>query len=405
MEDIIMSSRTKRPTWQRCAYWLVLWPLSRDVATIETAAPFQSQLPRHSIQRDKDAVAYHYKKKNFNTKQMDSSKGLTGVMIIPTGIGCKLGGHAAFNPGVKLIASCAKQLIVNPNALNASDINEQPPNVLYVEGSSIDRFLDGEINLHPTKTYNRILMVVNDADYASHNTKNAGIWGLGADIQLLQLTTPLRMMVVFNEDGTAGGSYSGVLELIEQVRTLEFDALAISTAIETDTDTAARYWQQGGVNPWGGIEAVVSKLIATALNKPVAHAPVDSELGSLHRSLVVDRDMSPEVISNTYMFCVLKGLHRAPRIMQIHNSTARTALVNEDIDFLISPHGCWGPAHAACTRLNIPVIVVRENTTCLSTPDYSYPSTVILVQTYLEAAGLIQCLGNGIDYRTVLARD
>jgi len=333
-----------------------------------------------------------------------SNKCLTGVMIIPTGIGCKLGGHAGFNPGVKLIASCAKQLIVNPNALNASDINEQPPNVLYVEGSSIDRFLDGEINLHPTKTYNRILMVVNDADYASHNTMNAGIWGLGADIQLLQLSTPLRMKVGFNEDGTAGGSYSGVHELIEQVRTLEFEALAISTAIETDTETEALYWQHGGVNPWGGIEAIVTKIIATALNKPVAHAPVNSEL-SWYRSLVVDRDMSPEVISNTYMFCVLKGLHRAPRIMQIHHSTARTALVKEDIDFMISPHGCWGAPHAACIRLSIPVIVVRENTTCLSTHDYSYPPTVILVQTYLEAAGVVQCLGNGIDYRTVLARD
>jgi cyclopropane-fatty-acyl-phospholipid synthase len=59
MEDLVLSTRIKKPTWQRCAYWLVLW-LSRDVETIETVAPFQSQLARHSIQRDKDAVAYHY---------------------------------------------------------------------------------------------------------------------------------------------------------------------------------------------------------------------------------------------------------------------------------------------------------------------------------------------------------
>jgi hypothetical protein len=333
---------------------------------------------------------------------MATPRELIGVMIIPTGLGCKLGGHAGFNPGVKLIASCVKQLIVNPNALNASDINEQPPNVLYVEGSCIDRFLSGEIRLHPTKTHNRILMVVNDGDAAAHNTKNAGVWGLGADIQLLQLSTPLRMSAVFNEDGTAGGTYSGVRELIEQVRTLEFDALAICTGIDMDTNIDAQYWRQGGVNPWGGIEATVSKLIATALDKPVAHAPICYNTHELFRNAVVDRDMSPEIISKTFMFCVFKGLHRAPRIRKSSNNTG---LVNEDIDFLVSPHGCWGPAHEECARLQIPVIVVDENTTCFSTQEYSYPSATIRVRTYLEAAGAIQCLSAGIDYRTVLARD
>ena len=335
---------------------------------------------------------------------MASPKDLIGIMIIPTGLGCKLGGHAGFNPGVKLIASCVKHLIVNPNALNASDINEQPPNVLYVEGSCIDRFLCGTINLQPTKTYNRILMVVNEADATAHNTMNAGIWGLGADIVLLQLSTPLCMTSVFNTDGTAGGSYSGVQELIEQVRTLQFDALAICTSISMDTETEAQYFRHGGINPWGGIEAKVSKLIATALDKPVAHGPVCYNCPELFRTLVVDRDMSPEIISKTFMFSVLKGLHRAPRIRPTPSSGG-AIVVNEDIDFLVSPHGCWGPPHEACSHLKIPVIVVCENTTCFSTCDYTYPPTTILVHTYLEAAGVIQCLGNGIDYRTVLARE
>ena len=242
----------------------------------------------------------------------------TGVMIIPTGLGCKLGGHAGFNPGVKLVAACTQYLIVNPNAVNASDINEQPSNVLYVEGSCIDRFLGGEINLGiMRKGYNRILMVVNDITCADvQNTKNAGVWGLGADIRLLQLSTPLTMRASYNLDGTAGGDYTGVQELIEQVRALsnDYDALAINTPILVDTHTEATYWRHGGVNPWGGIEAMVSKMIASALDKPVAHAPTCCVDQELFRSLVVDRDMSPESISKTYMFCVYKGLHRAPRI-------------------------------------------------------------------------------------------
>ena len=59
MEDLVASSRIKQPTWKRCAYWNALW-LSPDVIAIETVAQFKSQLPLHSIQRDKDAFAYHY---------------------------------------------------------------------------------------------------------------------------------------------------------------------------------------------------------------------------------------------------------------------------------------------------------------------------------------------------------
>ena len=49
-------------------------------------------------------------------------------MIIPTGLNCALGGDAAYAPGIKLIAACCDKLIVNPNAVNASDINEIPNN-------------------------------------------------------------------------------------------------------------------------------------------------------------------------------------------------------------------------------------------------------------------------------------
>ena len=86
---------------------------------------------------------------------------LNGIMIIPTGLDCALGGDAAYMPGVKLISNCANNLIINPNAVNASDINELPSNALYVEGSTIDRFLEGKLNLRKTKTFNKILMAVN----------------------------------------------------------------------------------------------------------------------------------------------------------------------------------------------------------------------------------------------------
>jgi Protein of unknown function (DUF3326) len=329
--------------------------------------------------------------------------GLNGVFIIPTGLGCALGGDAAFNPGVKLIASCADTLIVNPNAVNASDINELPPNCLYVEGSVIDRFLAGELNLRRTRTFNRILMVVNPPVLPLNiNSMNAGIWGLGANVEILPLKVPLKMCAEFNSDGTAGGTYSGVDELIDQVKDLDFDALAIQTPIECDQAAAHWYWENGGINPWGGIEAIVSKAVARGIGKPVAHAPSDSSDHTLHSEIVVGLSMAPEIISNTYTFCILKGLHRAPRIE--FDLLAPGSVTRDDVDFLVSPHGCWGPPHEACSAAGIPILVVQENTTCFSEGFVYPPGGVLMVRNYLEAAGMILAMSSGIDPRTVLVK-
>ena len=70
------------------------------------------------------------------------------VLIIPTGVGAEIGGHAGDgNPVAKLLAAVCDKLILHPNVVNASDINEMPENCLYVEGSMLDRFLREEICL------------------------------------------------------------------------------------------------------------------------------------------------------------------------------------------------------------------------------------------------------------------
>ncbi len=76
------------------------------------------------------------------------SKSINVVMIIPTGIGCEIGGHAGdATPAARLLGSVCDKLILHPNIVNASDINEMPENALYVEGSILDRFLEGRIEL------------------------------------------------------------------------------------------------------------------------------------------------------------------------------------------------------------------------------------------------------------------
>lgn len=320
------------------------------------------------------------------------------VLLIPTGIGCEIGGHAGdANPVAKLIGACCDKLIIHPNVVNASDVNEMPDNALYVEGSILDRFLSGEIKLREVHQ-NKILVAVNSPVTAdSINAINAGRATIGIDADIIELKTPLQMIATM-ENGCATGIVNGWQELIKQVAIYDFDALAIHTPITVDRQVALNYFQHGGVNPWGGVEAKASKLIATALNKPVAHAPIDTvtiddkELYFIHEK-IVDTRIAVEAISRCYLHCVLKGLHRAPRIENINGN----GLSCNDIDFMLSPHGCIGIPHNACILNRIPVIVVKENTTVFSELNYRFT----YVENYLEAAGLITAYRAGITAKSV----
>ena len=316
---------------------------------------------------------------------------MIAVMIIPTGIGCEIGGHAGdATPAARLIGSCCDKLILHPNVVNASDINEMPENALYVEGSMLDRFLLGGIQLKEVKQ-NKILVVVNKPVRAETvNAVNASRVTLGIDAEIMELENPLRMIGKI-KGGCAVGDAFGCDELIEQVSGCEFDALAITSLIEVSRDTAKKYFKSGGVNPWGGVEAMLSRFISTRINKPVAHAPIQpkeviDEERNKEWDFVCDGRMAPEIISNCFLHSVLKGLHRAPRIGY--------EIKNDDVDVMISPADCWGAPHKACVQNGIPIIEVMENKTIYSKGLNN--DQTIRVENYLEAAGMLSCMRAGI---------
>lgn len=318
---------------------------------------------------------------------------MKGVFIIPTGIGAEIGGHAGdASPAAKLIASCCEKLIVHPNVVNASDINEMTENMLYVEGSILDRFLEGAIQLREVNQ-NKILIVANaPITNDTINAVSAARVTIGIRAEVLELETPFEMVGRF-EDRKATGDVRGWRELVEQVAEHDFDALAIHTPITIPKSIALSYFRNGGVNPWGGVEALASSLIAGALNKPVAHAPVESsspgdELYDF--SEIVNPRVAPEILSKCFFHCVLKGLNRAPIIGD--------GLSNSDIDFLITPDLCYGRPHIACERAGIPVIVVKENKTIADSP---MPDDFIFVDNYLEAAGIVMSMRSGVYYPSV----
>jgi len=319
---------------------------------------------------------------------------MLGVMIVPTGVGAQIGGHAGdAAPAAKLIASCCDKLIVHPNVVNGSDLNEMTENMLYVEGSILDRFLQGRIQLKERKM-NTILVVVNPPlSKITINAVNAARVTVGIDASILELRTPLRMIAKM--DGLkAGGEVIGWRELVEDVSRFDFDALAIHTSIEVSAKVQRYYFENGGVNPWGGVEAKASKLIARELKKPVAHAPVgdddEQDILDLYKTKVVDPRMAPEIVSNAFFHCVLKGLHRAPILGK--------GISCEEVDFMVSPWGVRGTPHVACEYAEIPIIYVEENKTVFNE---EHMSVGIAVKNYLEAAGVVSAMNAGVSLQSV----
>ena len=313
-------------------------------------------------------------------------KPFIAVMIVPTGIGASIGGHSGdATLAARLLAGVCDSLIIHPNVVNAADLNEMPTNALYVEGSILDRFLRGEIFLEPTRA-NRLLVVCNKLNPMTLNCAAAARSLLGARVDVLELDRPL-VMVSTIKDGIASGTAEGIDKLCDQVSGLSFDALAIHTEIEVEIEEAHQYLRSAaGVNPWGGVEAMVSRWASTALGRPVAHAPIETDTSF---NEVVPQALAPELISASMLFSVLKGLHKAPRI---RTEAGPYILAVDDVDAMISPM-CWGSPHIACTVASIPIIAVANNTT--NSPMEGEPTFV--VPSYLAAAGALVALRLGLS--------
>jgi hypothetical protein len=320
------------------------------------------------------------------------------VFIVPTGVGAEIGGHAGdATPAARLIGSVCDRIILHPNVVNASDINEMPPNTLYVDGYALDKFLSGEIGLQPVRS-NKVLVAVNPPQGKTWppnenvvNAVSACRITLGVDASIVVLHRRLIMRAGFNDLGIADGSFEGTGSLIAQVKHHDFDALAVISEIEADRTVALDYLKHGGVNPWGAIEALTCRDISQRLQCPVAHAPIDS--GHFNDvSIICDPRMAAEFVSVAYLFCVIKGLHKAPRWT---TDTARGLWVDE-VDLLVSPDMKFGIPHQQCIKHNIPILIVEENKTVLPPAEGG-----IRVANYTEAAGWVASMRAGIDPRAV----
>ena len=160
------------------------------------------------------------------------------------------------------------------------------------------------------------------------------------------------------------------------------------------------------INPWGGVEAMLTHAISLLYNVPSAHSPMfeSREIANMDPG-VVDPRMAAEAVSVTFLQSVLKGLQRSPKIVTdriaMHRNNVITA---EDVSCLVIPNGCLGLPTLAALEQGISVIAVRENKNVmkndLTTLPWA-PGQFFLVENYWEAAGVLNAIKAGIAPESV----
>ena len=353
---------------------------------------------------------------DFRPRLVENGRQFNVVLLIPTGVGAEIGGHAGdAGPVARLLAEVSDTLVLHPNVVNASDLNEMPQSALYVEGSVITRLLMGTAGLQLVRS-NRVLVVI-DAhkdELFVHSAVNAvsgarAAYGLSCP-EVVCLDPPVKLFARHSLSGRAAGrveDMEGLCNLLDDRRG-QYDAVAISSVIDVPSEFHQGYFDARGdmVNPWGGVEAILTHALSSTYNIPTAHSPMfeSREIANMDPG-IVDPRMAAEAVSATFLQCTLKGLQRSPRIVTDPTAMSRPGVFTaEDISCLVIPDGCLGLPTLAALEQGVAVIAVHENRSLMQN-DLSglpwAPGQFHQVSNYWEAVGVIAAMRAGIDPASV----
>jgi hypothetical protein len=349
---------------------------------------------------------------DFVPRKVERMEAFNAIFIVPTGIGAEIGGHAGdATPAARVLAEACDRLIIHPNVVNASDLNEMPENALYVEGSMITRLIMGTAALQLVRG-NRVLMIMDDHEIESfaNDTINAvsaarATYGLNCS-KIIKLNPPLRMAAEFmKSSGRAVGKIDGLERILAVLgeNLGSFDAVAIASVIDVDNETHEEYFRKNGemINPWGGVEAMLTHALSMLYEFPVAHSPMleNHEVANFNLGLVEPR-LAAEAVSLTFIQCMLKGLHRSPRIITDEELFLHKGLFAAgDVSCLIIPDKCIGLPTLAALEQGIPVIAIRENDSLMQNDLQVLPwaeNQLHIVENYWEAVGVMTSIKAGI---------
>ena len=329
---------------------------------------------------------------------------LPTLMVVPTGIGCEVGGYAGDAvPAARLLAAASGCLITHPNVMNGASLYWSDSRIHYVEGSSLDRFAAGELALEPVRSQRIGLLldtgIEEDLRLRHLQVADGCRASLGLTLGPVETTAaPIGVSLSQGESGASWGQLERpdvLLAAGERLRDAGATAIAVVARFPDDPDSEAltAYRQGGGVDALAGAEAVISHWLSRQLNLPCAHAPA---LSPLEIDPQLDPRAAGEELGYTFLPCVLVGLSRAPALWPAAEAPAGS-IRPDQIGAVVAPAGALGGAAVlACAERGVPVIAV-ENPCVLSVTAEALGLEVIPASSYSEAAGLLLALREGIN--------
>lgn len=330
------------------------------------------------------------------------------VMLVPTGIGCAIGGYAGDAlPAARLIAAASGCLITHPNVMNGASLYWRDERIHYVEGYGLDRFAAGEWGLSPVRRQRVGLLldcgIEPELKQRHRQVADACRATLGLSIgPVLETDQPLEVSLELGSSGASWGRLGhpdALLRAGERLRAAGATAIAVVARFPEDpeSDALAAYRQGSGVDGLAGAEAVISHLLVQHLRIPCAHAPA---LSPLPLDPQLDPRAAAEELGYSFLSCVLVGLSHAPDLI----TTASAARVGSElwmdqVEALVVPEGALGgEAVLAALQRQTPVIAVHNpSVLSVSAEALGLEGTVLSAASYRDAAGLILALREGLD--------
>lgn len=327
-------------------------------------------------------------------------------MVVPTGIGCEIGGFAGDAlPSARCLAAASGCLITHPNVMNGAALYWRDPRIHYVEGYALDRFAAGDLRLRPVRRQ-RIGLLLDagiEADLRQRHLQVADGCRATLGLEIGPVVTSDVPLGVTLEQGESGASWGtmqrpdALLRAGEQLEAAGATAIAVVARFPEDSDATAleAYRHGSGVDALAGAEAVISHLLVRHLQLPCAHAPA---LGALPLDPDLDPRAAGEELGHTFLACVLVGLAQAPSLVAASGSVHAEDLAAEQLGAMVVPDGALGgEAVLACLERRVPVIAVHNpGVLSVTTEALALGEQVLKASSYAEAAGLLMALREGI---------
>ena len=319
----------------------------------------------------------------------------TGAFIVPTGIGASIGGFAGDASYWARQFAKKNRLIVNPNVVNAACFSGITENMLYVEGYSLDEFFRGKLDLIPSE--NNKIGIIFDKSIPQEvlnvhiNTINAVKTVYGVNVIGYEITEePVGVSFFVDKSGASVGDVANLVTLYNSAeKLLKNGAEAIAIVCAFPEDDNNEYANGIGVDPVGGVEAIISHFISKEFKVPCAHAPAFSNIEI--STDIVDPRASAEYITPTFLPCILLGLNQAPKLCgskSVHNYT--NVISVNDTEFLIVPYSAVGSVPVMeMSKLGKKIYAVKENKTILNVNPVNFDVKCDIINSYEELQELI----------------